>query len=979
MSSAAGDAPAGRGWLVDLVRDWRDEPAGARWFVLTGPSGSGKTMISRHLADGSPAGPWTFAHFADRRKDGSSTSLRGFTRRLAVVLVDALPGFGSALARSVSPTNIYLNQVIEHNEGAVYGLFAQNLHVRHAPLEDLFQDLIVAPLTDWAARFPGRPLHLLVDGVDETVQDDGRSLATLLAGLPADPAPKIFLATKPDPAVLNVLSQDSRRVALDQPPFRKLHLADLREYVELHSAGSSRQAVADIVARAAGNFLVAETILAHRVDGIDLPGQSFAPLGLTAMYGQQIARLAHRLDRGGRTAAVDLLGILAVGRRPLSSASLSRLTGEPPERTVERLGAFRALLTVEVTGKQPTYALHHASLSEFLQSELIGDDVMPNQFFTPSANAHRRFRRAFEAFLSSDDPDIPPDLADYLREHGIWHTLEHARSVSKPDCRLLATALPDLVKVARSADRPLSTDSLELVLRFGSDNADPKTFERVLAACAAHPVEAATPLAADALAHWTAARDDDLILRVLAGRSEVRATVGVDAALRLRTPAKLLDAMSTSAAPDVSELGAYALFLRWSGDSRAAVEGLIDDLARKVSWRQPWQSRRRLAFLADISILLYTHNVEDRDLIDWGDRLWHRLVVERLGVDKLSRGRAARALAAVAASTLSRRLASATLFAHVVDPRQHFRSPAARALMVEAGDVLAAGSLSHRHGVLVSLFDSGMIMHRAIGALLVAGLTNQPGYDGPDPRRQLFAEGDGRRRLWILLSFAVLFEPRSRPADPVRAMTETLMRENADVVVAEDDGTLHDFPVYLLPLGLLCGRGLTPPSALTDLVGTAAARDETEHRVLTNRLIESVGFVGFYYPSVAFSALEQFMAVRDAEHTPALVRALGRMYVLHPEQVRGFLETWGAGELGPALLRGWNLGSVKRSMEQIGFFNNAAAQVALFPVMRTELVEPCLRLLGESPTLPAFIRRYAVLLLASLQRHQFHLARWTAR
>jgi hypothetical protein len=76
-------------------------------------------------------------------------------------------------------------------------------------------------------------------------------------------------------------------------------------------------------------------------------------------------------------------------------------------------------------------------------------------------------------------------------------------------------------------------------------------------------------------------------------------------------------------------------------------------------------------------------------------------------------------------------------------------------------------------------------------------------------------------------------------------------------------------------------------------------------------------------------------------------------------------------------VRGWDLASVKRSMERIGFFNNAAAQIALFPVMSTELVEPCLWLLGESPNLRTFVRRYAVVFLDSLRQHEFRLVQWT--
>ncbi|MEV5146914.1 hypothetical protein AB0L14_21430 [Streptomyces sp. NPDC052727] len=981
----------GRSWLVDLVEDWRRDLNSPRWFLLTGPSGSGKTAVSRHIATRWSPGravadlqPWTYVHFANRQQDGSSTNLRGFTRNLTAALVEALPGFGAALAHSMALPNMYINQVIEHNDGAVYGLFAQNLHIKHAPLEELFHDTVVMPLTRWALQSPGAHVEIMVDGVDESIQEDGKSLATLLAELPVAPVSKIFVATKSDPQVLHQIGSNVRRVALDGPAFRDLHAFDVRKFIEVRAAGRSRQTIADIIARADGNFLVAESLLENMDNPTEIPGNAFVPLTLAEMYAHQLERLSHRfppLQRGmpdGKSATLDMLGTLSTSQSPLSSAALSYLTGEPQQRSLERLNTLLPLLTVWPSAEQPQYALHHASLAAFLRSESVEASAAPNRFFSPPADAHRRFRQAFEELLRSKNADLPSDLVTYLGKHGMHHVVESAVSLSSAERLTIARSLPGLVHRSYSAiGHPLSAESIEIALRFCARAADVGTFARLLAACAQHPAEAAVPLAAAALAAWTESHGAQLIIRALRTRSEIPAAVSVGAALRLGMPEALVEAMSASRSAKVSELAAYALYLRWSAGSRTPTERLIDKIALSVRWSRPLRSRRRLSFLADVSVLLYTHNVEDRALIGWGDRLWHTLLVENLGADKFSTGLAARLLAAAAASTLSRRLASATLFANVVNPDQHFRSLGARSKMVEASRLLTSDSLNQKSDVLTSLLDSDLIMHRAIGALLIGGMANRPPGHDLETVQLMFDSGSSRRRLWILLSFSLLFEPRSPYADLVQKMTETLLLENADVILSEDSGFLCGFPVYLLPLGLACGEGLVPASALSDLVRSIAMHDGGERRALIDRLIDSLGVVGFYYPSVAFSALEHFASDQSPDHLPALTRALGRMYALHPGQVQAFIETWGIGKVFPDIVRCLDLSSVKTSMERIGFFNNAAAQIALFPVMRTELVEPCIRLLGESKTLKTFIQQYTVAFLESLHRHEFHLAKWT--
>jgi WD40 repeat protein len=312
-----------------------------RILFVTGSMGTGKSVLARQVATWlATARRPEWRRFARAEHycaaDNAGTiAVGGLLGSWAAGLGSAVPGFAEELARV--------------NYGGARFTIGDE-----APA-DAFLRTIARPLERLAGGGRQPPVLLIVDGVDEARDADGRNhVLGLLAGLTGAALPeavRILVTARPEHEV---------RVALDGVEQLNLDAAggeDVAEYVAGHLPGDP--ALAERVAgHVGGSFLLAVETLAEL--GPETP---VLPRTLADIYRKRLCRL---VDAGDRE-LLDVLGLLAVARTPLRENEVGTLLGL--ERHQVRAALDRLLpLTAPGTGPPPDvpHRLAHRALAEFL-------------------------------------------------------------------------------------------------------------------------------------------------------------------------------------------------------------------------------------------------------------------------------------------------------------------------------------------------------------------------------------------------------------------------------------------------------------------------------------------------------------------------------------------------------------------------------------------------------------------------------------
>jgi hypothetical protein len=268
----------GRFWLLPLLLEWL-ERSDDRVFILTGEPGAGKSMTTAWLAGVGPVPTEADAssqlmqirlrvkatHFCIAT---SGNTPKAFAQNMAKQLTCTVPGFGSALATTLSDlVKISVDQRINTVEagGSVTGIYVEQLNLGVLGDETSFDRTLREPLKQLYEGGYQEPLLLLVDGLDESATYTGDiTIVRLLARLNGlSKQIRLLVTTRPDPRVLKYY-QDAKTFDLIKDAPRDVDDVRLYAYERLAVPNNAQRILlADRISKAAeGNFLYASILQA---------------------------------------------------------------------------------------------------------------------------------------------------------------------------------------------------------------------------------------------------------------------------------------------------------------------------------------------------------------------------------------------------------------------------------------------------------------------------------------------------------------------------------------------------------------------------------------------------------------------------------------------------------------------------------------------------------------------------------------------
>ena len=419
-----------------------------------------------------------------------------------------------------------------------------------------------------------------------------------------------------------------------------------------------------------------------------------------------------------------------------------------------------------------------------------------------------------------------------------------------------------------------------------------------------------------------------------------------------------------------------ALYFIWR-QAPDFTHGLMKDLVARLSWLNPLEARRILAFVLDLTITIYVNHCERPDVVENTAALFHELSVERLHLDKLVLGAALeRVVFRVVASVFADRLLRWMLLDDEANPKAFFTLAASeRALLGQAAALLDPRSdLDAAKPLLLQMLGAAVPVLRGSATLVLAVHMLADPAGAENTLRALFDALDARGRTWLLAGFSVLLPDTPAAWVP---LLETLTQRMLDDTRSGGSPAplMPAFDGFFVPLGLAYAkRGSAMPLFLPLL------QQAGQHPARAARLIESLGVVGFYHPQAVLGLLRQHAKalLGNPITCPALVQALATMRTLHFDPVDTLLAQAGASEgQRRDVVAGADMARVQQFMRLLGYYNNAVHFCVHYPRMRRGLAACALTLLATAPNAREFIAGYAARAIAMARESNFDLRAWT--
>ncbi len=368
---------SGREWVCDEFEKWKDEQPKSRVFWLKAGPGFGKTALAVQLASKYRAtivGTW----FCDSQSMQSCDPVQA-VRTLAFQLAIRWDDYRTRL---LAKLGIYENSQPEQIREALTTLAKKNL-------VDTFRHLLVEPMSGLIWR--EHKLVVMLDGLDEATQDDGKNLLASLISkqfLELPPWICFVVTSRPEASVVGHLQRFN---PFEIQAHDKRNMADLDRYAQAHIATqpqllalkpAARKALCNqLLLKAEGMILYLRMIAEGLQEGIiNVDGLETMQAGLGGLHSQYFQTFEHRFGEDFQENVQPLLRLLLAAPSVLPV----ELAGEVLQWNAEKLRRARLALGSYLVETPAGIGLFHKTRGEWLQSEASG------MFFTDASEAALR-------------------------------------------------------------------------------------------------------------------------------------------------------------------------------------------------------------------------------------------------------------------------------------------------------------------------------------------------------------------------------------------------------------------------------------------------------------------------------------------------------------------------------------------------------------------------------------------------------------
>lgn len=421
---------------------------------------------------------------------------------------------------------------------------------------------------------------------------------------------------------------------------------------------------------------------------------------------------------------------------------------------------------------------------------------------------------------------------------------------------------------------------------------------------------------------------------------------------------------------------AATLYSAWRHAPKFTHE-LVKFLVQRMSWRRPLELYRIFRFVLDWCITMYINHCDSEEVAEQTAEVFYDLAVNGLHLDRVNLGRHVEYVAlSTVGAVFARPLLEWMLQTTPEEATAFFRIPAEeRSVLARIAplfdpetDLLADGAL------IPGAFRSGIDLYCGAAALAVAVHAYRD-FARYEPRlRAMFESLDGRGRIWLLMSFAVLL-PSTPPAwtGLLEDMTRRCLESPPEAGDARRPPKVAQ--LFLVPLGLAYGKQAKSMPLFDAFVATAASGKGRERSA---ELLAMLAPIGFYHPHALLDTLRPHLGELAAIDglREALVVVLATMRTLHFDLIEVFMEQHLDDALRRDVASATDVALIDGFMRTLGFFNNAVYQCLFHPRMRQGLSVFPIELMATAGSSREFIAAYAGQAIRMARETRFQLLEW---